>query len=220
MLYSQILSTAFGQATKEEMDNLRRVLGTVISAKEPLAFLSLRLLLSLEAPAVKQICNGLQSILESKDTLRFHHQSFVDFLVDPDRCPQMFLIRPEEERRHLTLACLLTMKRELQFNICRLESSYVRNNEIPDLDSRIKECISDQVSYSCQFWGKHLEETGFDIDILRGVEYFMSNQFLAWLEVLSLIGRVNVGSSILLQLIDWLKVSFQSFCAFVPWRGN
>jgi NACHT domain len=212
-LYSQILSTAFGHANKEEIDNFRRVLGTVILAKEPLAFLSLRLLLSLEATAVKQICNGLQSILESKETLRFHHQSFVDFLIDPDRCPQTFLIGPEQERRRLTLACLQTMKRELKFNICRLESSYVRNYDIPDLDSRVKECISVHVSYSCNFWAKHLEETKFDIEILDHIEYFMSSQFLFWLEVLSLTKRVNVASTMLLRLIDWLKVSFQSFRA-------
>lgn len=144
--------------------------------------------------------------------LRFHHQSFVDFLIEPDRCHQMFLITPEQERRSLTLACLQTMKRELKFNICQLESSYVRNNDIPDLASRLKNCIPFHLSYSCQFWAKHLEETKFDTEILDCVEYFMSNQFLVWLEVLSLTKRVNLASSILLLLIEWLKVSFQSFC--------
>jgi NACHT domain len=219
-LYSQILSTAFGGANNEEIDNLRRVLGTVTLAKEPLPFLSLRQLLSLEAPTVRHICNGLQSILESKDTLRFHHQSFVDFLIDPDRCPPIFLIRPKQESRSLTLACLKTMKRELKFNICHLESSYLRNNDIPDVDSRIKECIPLHVSYSCQFWARHLGETAFDTEILDCVEYFMSGQFLFWLEVLSLTKRVNIASSMLLLLVDWLKVSFQSFCALVPKGGN
>jgi hypothetical protein len=212
-LYSQILNTAFGHANEEELDTFRRVLGAVILVKEPLSFLSLRLLLSLEAPAVRHICNGLQSILETKETLRFHHQSFVDFLIEPDGCPQMFLIRPEQERRSLTLACLQTMKRGLKFNICHLKSSYVRNNDIPDLASRVKEYIPLHVSYSCQFWVKHLEEITFDTKILDRVKYFMSNQFLVWLEVLSLTKLVNVASSMLLRLIDWLKVSFQSFCA-------
>jgi NACHT domain len=220
VLYSQILSTAFGHANKNEIDNFRRVLGTVILAKEPLSFSSLRLLVSLEAPTVKHICNGLQSVLESKDTLRFQHQSFVDFLVDPDRCPQMFLIRPGQERRGLTLACLQTMKQELKFNICHLESSYRRNNDILDLASRIKEYIPLHVSYSCQFWAEHLGETTFDTDILDHVEYFMSNQFLVWLEVLSVMKQVNVASGMLLLLIDWLKVSVQSFCTFLPKRGN
>jgi hypothetical protein len=125
----------------------------------------------------------------------------------------MFLIRPEQERRSLTLACLQTMKRGLKFNICHLKSSYVRNNDIPDLASRVKEYIPLHVSYSCQFWVKHLEEITFDTKILDRVKYFMSNQFLVWLEVLSLTKLVNVASSMLLRLIDWLKVSFQSFCA-------
>jgi hypothetical protein len=213
-LYSQILSTAFGHATEEEIYDFRRVLGTIILAKEPLSFSSLQLLLSLEAPAVRHICNGLQSILESRDTLRFHHQSSADFLIDPDRCPQIFLIRPEQQRRSLTLVCLETMKRELKFNICHLESSYVRNNDIPDLASRVKEWIPPHVSYSCQFWAKHLEETTFDTELLDRVEYFMSNLFLVWLEVLSLTRRVNVALRMLRLLIRWLQVNFQSFRAF------
>jgi NACHT domain len=207
LLYSQILNTAFGRADEEEIDNIRRVLGAVILAKEPLPSSSLQLLLSMEAPTVKHICNGLQSILESKETLRFHHQSFVDFLIDPDRCPQTFLIRLEQERRSLTLACLQTMKRELKFNICHLESSYFRNSDIPNLASRIKEYIPLHVSYSCRFWATHLGETTFGADILDHIEYFMSNLFLVWLEVLSLTKQINVASSMLLLLIDWLKVS-------------
>jgi NACHT domain len=206
-IYSQILNTAFGHANEEELDTFRRVLGAVVLAKEPLPSSSLQLLLSMEAPTVKHICNGLQSILESKETLRFHHQSFVDFLIDPDRCPQTFLIRPEQETRSLTLACLQTMKRELKFNICHLESSYIRNTDISDLASWIKEYIPLHVSYSCRFWARHLGGTTFDIDILDHIEYFMLNLFLVWLEVLSLTKQINVASSMLLLLIDWLKVS-------------
>jgi hypothetical protein len=209
-LYSQILSTAFGRANNEEIDNVRRVLGTVIFAKETLPVLSLQPLLSLKAPKVKYVCSGLQSILESKDTLRFCHQSFVDFLIDPERCPQTFLIRPEQERRSLTLACLRTMKQELKFNICKLESSHVLNNDIPDFAERVKDCIPFHVSYSCQFWAKHLEETKFDAEIFDLVKYFMSNQFLVWLEVLSLTKRVNLGSRALSLLANWILVRISS----------
>lgn len=46
----------------------------------------------------------------------------------------------------------------------------------------------------------------FDTDVFDYLQCFLQNQFLFWLEVLSLIKRVNTASSMLLVLIDWIKV--------------
>jgi NACHT domain len=208
-LYEQILSTSFPHPHEEEINNFRSVAGTIILAKEPLSFLSLRQLLSLEASTVKHICNGLQSVLDSKDTLQFHHQSFVDFLIDPHQCPQMFLIMQEKETRALALSCLRVMKNHLKFNICDLKSSYLRNDDVPDLASRVTECIPSHVFYSSYFWANHLAETTFDTEIFGALRFFMENQFLFWLEVLSLTKRVNSASSLLSLLVAWIPVRLQ-----------
>jgi hypothetical protein len=161
---------------------------------------------------VEQICIGLQSVLESQSVLIFHHQSFSDFLIDPARSTSKFFVKREQETRTLTMACLRVMRDELRFNICDFESSYLRNAEVPDLASRIEEHIPSHLSYSTLFWSSHLAEITFDIEVFGALQYFMENQFLFWLEVLSLIKRVNLASSMLLMLSDWIKVRFQLSC--------
>jgi hypothetical protein len=145
--------------------------------------------------------------------LIFHHQSFIDFLIDPARSTSNFFVNRGQETRSLTLTCLRAMKEELRFNICDLKTSYLQNIDIPDITTRVEECIHPHVSYSCCFWANHLAETTFDIQVFEALQYFMETQFLFWLEVLSLIKRVNLASSILLLLSDWILVRFQGSCA-------
>jgi hypothetical protein len=106
------------------------------------------------------------------------------------------------------LACLRTMKENLRFNICELKSSYLRNSDIPGLDSQVEQYTPPHVFYSSRFWASHLAETVFDVKIFDHLRYFMQNQFLFWLEVLSLIKLVNLASGMLRILADWLRVRF------------
>ena len=87
------------------------------------------------------ICNGLQSVLHCEGALQIHHQSFADFLLDPNECSQDFLIVRKRENRNLAVARLKAMKGHLRFNICELESSYLQNSEVYDLLSRIEKHI-------------------------------------------------------------------------------
>jgi hypothetical protein len=212
-LYEQILSTSFRDLEDDEVGDLCSVIGTIILAKTPLSFSSLAHLLSIDDATVEQICNGLQSVLESRGVLQFHHQSFVDFLVDPARSTSKFFVKRERETRTLTLACLREMKDGLRFNICDVKSSHVRNADVPGLTSRVGECIPPHLSYATRFWASHLTEISFDVEIFENLHYFMEHQFLFWLEVLSLTKRVNLASSMLLLLIDWLRVRYSRCCA-------
>jgi hypothetical protein len=207
-LYSRILNTSFPNPSEEFIRNFRSVLGGIILAKSPLATSSVEHLLSIRGPTLEYICNGLQSVMDSQDILRINHQSFVDFLIDQNQCPQNFCIDRKHESRNLTLACLHTMRRNLRFNICKLNSSYLRNTEVPELESRIKEYITSHLSYSCRFWASHLAETTFDTEIFDVLQYFMCAQFLFWLEVLSLSKQMNLGSGMLRLLSAWIRVSF------------
>ena len=218
-LYEQILRTSFGSLRGREVEDLCSVMGTIILAKAPLSFSTLVGLLSMDDSTVEQICIGLQSVLESQSVLIFHHQSFSDFLIDPARSTSKFFVKREQETQALTMACLRVMKHELRFNICYFESSYLRNAEVPDLASRIEERISSHLSYSSVFWSSHLAETTFNLELFGPLQYFMDNQFLFWLEILSLIKRVNLASSMLLILIDWIKVRFQLSCVLAQ-SGN
>jgi hypothetical protein len=69
----------------------------------------------------------------SGDILQFNHQSFVDFLTDPTVCTKAFLVDIIMQNETLTLTSLQAMA-GLEFNICEIENSYIRNDEILDLD--------------------------------------------------------------------------------------
>jgi hypothetical protein len=207
-LYEQILNTSFPNPTESEIRTLCSVLGTVVLAKAPLSRLAIAHLLSLKESTVEHICTVLRSVVRSGTTVGFYHESFVDFLIDPSRSASKFFVMRQHESQVLTRACLRTMKDNLRFNICGLESSHTLNVDIPDLLSREKQHISPHLSYSCGWWASHLAETAFNEEVFRDVENFMQKQFLFWLEVLSIIRRVNLCSRALALLVNWIPVRF------------
>jgi len=208
-LYGWILKVSFPNPSDEDIQDFHSILGAIIFTKTPLHAASLSQLLSMESSTMEYVCNGLQSVLDSGNSVRIHHQSFVDFLLDPKACPPDFLIVRERENRNLTVACLKVMKSDLRFNICELESSYVRNSEVSDLQSRVERRIPRLLFYSSRFWADHLGQTVFDGELWKRLQHFMQIQFLFWLEVLSLTGIVNVASSMLWTLLNWIRVSGQ-----------
>jgi len=95
------------------------------------------------------------------------------------------------------------MKKELGFNICKLETSHVVHDEIPDLKKRIDDNISMHLQYACHFWTDHIVECDFDVEIAQEVEQIMTNQFLYWVEVMSLVRRANRVTPGLRSVIAW-----------------
>ncbi|KIM27515.1 hypothetical protein M408DRAFT_166002 [Serendipita vermifera MAFF 305830] len=202
-LYDQILTASFPR--KEDVQDFQAVVGAIVLMKAPLSLISLAHLLSMNKSSVEHICIRLRSVLEYHNNLRFYHQSFVDFLLDPDRCTIGFSIDQDRAKRKLALACFKLLNNELRFNICGVESSYVKNADIPDLASRAAKFISPHLMYSSLWWASHLAETKSDREIFDHVQDFMRKRFLFWLEVLSISQRVDLGSQMLLCLVDWIK---------------
>ena len=211
-LYTWILHASFPNPSGDDIKEFHDVLGAVIYAKIPLDATSLKHLHSISSSALEYICNALHSVLDCGDTLRIYHQSFADFLLNPKECPEPFLIKRGRENQNLTMVCLQIMRSRLQFNICDLESSYVRNHDVQDLTSRISRCIPFYLLYSSCYWAFHLAESVFDNDtineLLDHLRYFMDNQFLSWLEVLSLTKCVGFASKMLQFLVEWMQVRF------------
>ncbi|CAG8721578.1 9303_t:CDS:2, partial [Acaulospora colombiana] len=185
-LYSLILDISFANPTKEEINAFQAIMGSIILAKSPLSVSTLHHLLLIEESIIFYIINGLYSVLEPKKTLRIAHQSFADFLIDEKECPPTFYIQIEQQKENLTVACLKTMQKELRFNICQIQSSYLRNSDIPGISKIIERNISSHLCYSCWYWTDHLISRGHDSNICEELRWFMNNQFLFWLEVMSL----------------------------------
>jgi hypothetical protein len=104
-------------------------------------------------------------VTSSDDTLPILplHTSFRDFLADEKSGE--FHIDLGRSHHWLAHSCLGLMLNDLKFNICKLESSYVANRDVPDLESQIVKYISPALSYGCVFWGNHLERLGIEEDL-------------------------------------------------------
>jgi hypothetical protein len=213
MLYTRILDNSFRNPSPLLAEWFKKVAGTIILAKIPLTRNDFIHLFAIEhISMLDTVLKGLQSVMDSSDRLRFSHQSFVDFLIDSDQCPPIFLIHTAAQTRGLVLASLRIMNTTLRFNICQLESSHVLNDDIPHGTSRIMEAIPPYLSYSCRFWADHLRETPFEPEILQAIKDLMYIRFLYWLEVLSLT-KVNIASEALLSALDWIMVYFHLNCS-------
>jgi hypothetical protein len=73
------------------------------------------------------------------------------------------------------------MQEKLIFNICRIETSYDRNDNIPNLDARIQEAIPSSHSYACRFWAGHLRaspKNDSDLRLFQGLVMFLQTRFL------------------------------------------
>jgi len=206
-LYSQILGVSFKDPSVTVLEGFRNVTGTIILAKIPLHRQDIVHLLDITPVTLDHICRGLRSVLDAGDLLRFTHQSFVDFLIDSGRRHSSFLFDEATQSRTLLLGSLRVMKHELRFNICKLETSHVVHDEIHDLEKRVDDNISVHLQYACRFWTDHIVECEFDVQIGQEVEQFMTNEFLYWLEVMSLVRKANRVAQGLRSVTAWSKVS-------------
>src|SRR6202035_2539117 len=136
---------------------------------------------------------------------------FAEFMTDAGRChDQRFYIDKGKLHQVMMDNCMLIMKENLRFNICRLESSYLRNSEISDLAERIATFIPSRLSYSCCFWVDHLRHAmSYENEkaITKEINEFLRVNFLYWLETMSLVREVSQSKAALTALILLIEVS-------------
>jgi hypothetical protein len=215
-LYKEVLNEYF--KTDEARILFRSIMGQLFAASEPLSIDSL-LSLRQHAPfhdpddsdpvLVLEILRDLGSLLSnvtSSDQTRPIiplHTSFRDFLMS--KSSDVFYVDLAGSHHQLTHSCLGLMLDNLKFNICELESSYLANSEVPDLESRVARYIGPALSYTCIHWSDHIQHVGFDHDIFKKLRLLFETKFLFWLEVLSIKNRVGVASRALSCLSIWLQ---------------
>jgi hypothetical protein len=226
VLYRQILEFSFRDADETRFQLFRAVLGTIIVAKGPLNRDDLGYFIGNldndNSWQINVILYNLSSVIELDGSLRLRHLSFAEFLTDAERCrDHRFLVDQNEQHHHLTLGCLRIMKTGLKFNICGLETSYARNDEVADLSERRATMIPSRLQYSCRFWAAHLLELtsglGCFDSLLKEVRELLYIRLLYWLEVMSLIEEVPASLVALLTVAksEWIKVSVTSKCCHI-----
>jgi hypothetical protein len=218
-LYKEVLE---GYFTDQEARVLfRSVVGQLTTSVEPLnihSLISLRRHASCDDDndaAVTGILSRLGSLLSNVNSSDKNlpiiplHTSFRDFLTSKDKSGD-FYVSVRDAHDQLTHSCLnllLDPLDGLKFNICNLETSYLANDDVEDLNARVDEHIPPALLYACRFWDDHLKHTDFRIDLFRKVETFFKDKFLFWLETLSLTRVIGLAPSAFATLNMWLASS-------------
>jgi len=194
---------------KELHSRFRTVVGAVSVVFNPLSAEALSVLLGVSDSSTT-LCS-LHSLLlvptNNTAPIRVFHKSFPDFITDQVRCTDhRFFVDPSIHHKGVLLLCLNVMDERLEKNICKLDD-YVLLSEVEDLSKRMADYIGDALKYACRFWTNHLDRVpgnGPDTKAVQGaVDKFFKKNLLFWIEVLSLMGALNVGIYALNDVQRW-----------------
>ena len=213
-LYNRVLGEYF--SGKEARDVFCSVVGQLLAAFEPLSIRSLTKLRqhtsndddddsSSVVETLRYLGSLLSNVTSSDDTLPIVplHTSFRDFVTNKEKSG-VFHVDLRIAHSQLAHSCLGLMLGDLKFNICNLESSYLANKDVKDLDVRIAKHLPPVLSYACRLWDDHLGDVDFEADLFGKIQTFFMKKFLFWLEALSLMRGVGLASSAMSSLRIWL----------------
>ncbi|KZV76871.1 hypothetical protein PENSPDRAFT_717594 [Peniophora sp. CONT] len=197
-LYDDVLGPLIPESSNEGQ-LLLRALGLIVVSREPLnantVFELLRL--SDEQKEFMQIMlRGLGSVLigaaSMDQPIRTLHSSFRDFLLWSVHNIR-FHVNYDELDQEVFLGCLHVLNKRLSFNICRLESSYLANKDIPYLHRLIEENVTSSLSYAVRFLRLHLPVSAakqWSQMVLSELRTLLFDKFLFWLELSSILGAL------------------------------
>ncbi|KAG8764561.1 hypothetical protein FRC12_008024 [Ceratobasidium sp. 428] len=214
-LYTAVLSAALENTELEHVHKvkIRLVLDTIICAREPLTIWDLSRLLHLRSAAqAKQAIEPLRSVIhlnEHAGLASTLHASFADYMLSSARSGR-FYCNQALHSKLLAERCFEAMRRSLHFNVCGLESSYMRDDQVSDLQDRINLSIPSHLFYACRYWGEH-SILADDLEELKSMmESFLNKQVLFWIEVMNLKQAAREGILALAKAYRWMKSSGMS----------
>jgi hypothetical protein len=218
-LYKEVLEGYFKD--QETRVLFRSVVGQLVTSIEPLTIRSLIPLRQHASyskrsdAAVTGILSRLGSLLSNVNLSDKNlpiiplHTSFRDFLTNKDKSGDFYVgVRDAHHQlAHSCLNLLLDPLDGLKFNMCKLETSYLANDDVEDLNSRVEQLIPPALFYACRFWDDHLKHTDFKTDLFQKVESLFKEKFLFWLEALSLTRNMRLAPSAFATVNMWLASS-------------
>jgi hypothetical protein len=230
-LYLQVLRTSVRSQEQKDVDvkskRLRVVVGSIVTAQQPLSVAAHALLLMSDPLDVQLVVGSLSGLLlgTGDEPVRIFHPSFPDFIVDSKRCEEArFLVVMSQDHLRLARGCLKLLNCHLRYNIANLDDPDVANLDVKDLDVRLSRSICEKgdhigpalpqaLFYAARHWTTHIVSSlEMDLELLNALSDFCNDHLFHWIELLSLTQSLsnNIHSS-LLAVIRWSAVrSFSS----------
>jgi hypothetical protein len=197
------------EPAEEDTDDIRRVLRTVLSIQEPITVETVAKLAGIDDP--ERTRSALYSL---RSILHYSEEAELVSLLSGSLPGIMFDEQPGVDHHNrfsddelLAERCFLLMDSQLRFNICKLESSFMSDEEIDTLQERIGQHISPPLSYACRFWASHIALAPHSNTLESLLRTFICDKLLFWMEVLNLRQEIAIGADMLLMAQEWLKVS-------------
>ena len=231
LTYTQTLKLVFQDVDPDGQkfySHCRTIFGAVSVAFHPLSTKVLfDLVRKYGTPSqIRTILHLLHSLLDVPDSeddpIRVFHPSFIHFLSDRTRCKdERFFIDTSVHHENILFSCLDLMKGRLKKNICDLDD-YAVLGDVRDLPARRKACIGGSLEYACRFWTRHLASLSGDgphIERVREtIDEFFTNLLLCWIEVLSIMGCLEVAIHAINDIRQWyISVSHTQVCSHIPY---
>ena len=220
LLYTQVLEQAFSNVDSDGQEiysNFRSVVGAILLVFKPLPMKAFSALFGTSDISTLHSLHSLLLIPDSiEDQIHTFHKSFPDFIMDPKRCKdERFFVNPLVHHKELLLSCLNLMKKGLKKNICNLDD-YIILNEVEDFSTHQKTRIGSALEYACCFWTRHLAATPSDgcnsEEIQKEIDEFFTTHLLFWIEVLAIMGNLNIGVYAINNIQQWyISVSFDEY---------
>ncbi|CAE6405547.1 unnamed protein product [Rhizoctonia solani] len=212
-LYQTILRLVFEQVERDGRGptgahNMRLVLKVILYAREPIDIDTIARLAGIEdRKMVLYVLHLLQPLLnmpEKSGLVSTFHSSFSDFMFNEARS-EGFFWDPAQCNQYMADRCFETMKKELRFNICDLDSPRESDDLVKNIIDRVQLAVSPALSYSCRYWGYHLQFCQWTNDLQAALREFLSIRLLFWMEVMNLTRVMRLGPEVLLKARNWVK---------------
>lgn len=228
-IYSEILRKALTQWREKKLleKDAREVIGTIALLFSPLPPRSLDALLQLPSHTAANTLLPLHSVVSIPNSddagsapLRVIHPSFPNFLTTPSRCiDASFLVDPTSQHSRIALLCLDHMSESLSRDMCGIGSLPTLNSDVADLRIRLQVKVPLHLRYACSYWPLHLVRAGLSgyadqgvrrtvvLQLIDAFGKFVRTKLLCWLEIMSLLGRLDAVVPLLQAVRSELQVS-------------
>ena len=212
-LYTQILVHAFSDVTDDTVFiNLRRVLGAIAVAFNPLSRGEIAGILGVDTLLVTRSLRHLHSVLlvptEDSKEIRVFHKSFPDFLQDRDRCSDpKFFIDSSAHHGDIAIECLKLL-RNLKPNPCDLPD-FVMNQDVTNLPELLEDKVGGAIRYACRYWAMHFRlsptmRADYSIRLISAATMFLGGNATPWIEIMSLENRLESVIHSIYDFLDWI----------------
>ncbi|KAF7973902.1 hypothetical protein HWV62_14048 [Athelia sp. TMB] len=213
VLYAAILDDCGAWDDPDFVKDYQLVMGAIMAAKRPLSLAALRAICEdTKDTSPQHLLERFGSVLvgfyDENDPIRILHLSFREFITDraaANSRTHKFLVPEKEHSRRLAALCLKAVAHELAdapilYGLGYLDKDHDDSPGIPKVHG-----LSEQLLYGFESLTDHLadvDEPDASTTILPHIQYFLTHDYLHWLEIVAS-KSVFIGT---LAIRRWLEV--------------